>query len=399
MERNIEYAARWSLLGSIAIVWCIAILTGSIKLVGQETWLLVSGNVDQIVKNDSTFLQMLANIFGVVSIDLIFSGLSIALVIWLVGNVKDHAITNKFKVLKARAFFFKFFILVIIEELFARALFLGLLTKIPAFSGKTAFYVLFFIGNATWALIHLRNYQREDRKIIRVLPQFLGGIFFTYIYVKYGLFASILTHFASNAVIFSVMKKQEVDQEYIYKTVYNLILVIACYMLMRQPISDIMVWFAEEPQFVISGWKFQDYLFAFIFLESAVRFVFSFLLYDDPGFEGKKEISDKELRAGLALTLAVPPILVAMVFGVYYLAGFATDYVPVRILIACILMAFLNKNVSGSAIARTFWAQLIGFYFIVCVVQALGFWMSVLLMVFYVLSSLPYIVIAYIYRR
>ncbi len=398
MERNIQYAARWSLFGSLAIVIAIAAWVGSLKPVGQEVWQLVIGNVDLIEKDNATFLNMLADIFGTVSLDLMVAGLSVVLVALMVGNA-EITIFDRSNFTKARAFFFKFFILVIIEELYARALFLGLLTKIPAFSGTIAFYVLFFIGNATWALIHLRNYNREDRHIIRVLPQFLSGIFFTYIYVKHGLFASVLTHFAANAVLFSMMKKQEVDQEYVYKTLYSLILIVGCYVLMRQPISDIMVWFADEPQFVISGWKFQDYLIAFLFLESCIRFVFSFLLYDDAGFAGKKEISDKELKAGLAITLAVPPILVAMVFGVYYLAGFATDYVPVRILIACILMAFLNKNISGSATARTFWAQLIGFYFIVCIVQALGFWMSVLLMVFYVVFGLPNLIIAYVCRR
>ncbi|MCH7759128.1 CPBP family intramembrane metalloprotease, partial [Patescibacteria group bacterium] len=92
-----------------------------------------------------------------------------------------------------------------IEELLFRWLPLGLIAKITFFSSIFWFYILFLAGNLIWSLMHLGNFNKKDRQLIRVFPIFILGIFLTYIFVKYGLLASAVTHITYNIIIFTTL--------------------------------------------------------------------------------------------------------------------------------------------------------------------------------------------------
>lgn len=89
--------------------------------------------------------------------------------------------------------------------------------------------------------------------MLRVLPQFLAGIFFTYLYVRFGLLATVLMHFASNAILFALHKSQRVGLVDLSILAYSGFIAVVSYQLMTKPVGDVLVWFNLEPQFSLPG--------------------------------------------------------------------------------------------------------------------------------------------------
>lgn len=311
-------------------------------------------------------------IFAVVVLDLLGTVGAAVLSQMLLGKHGQHAISRFFEEMHEGHYFFFFFVFVLIEELFARWFFLGLLTKIPFLSGTVAFYALFLIGNSIFALIHLKNFREEkDRKVLRVLPQFISGIFCTYVFVKYGLLAAILTHFASNAVLFGAHKIQRINAIDGLIVGYGVLCAAISYALIEKPLTDILPWFADNPVFHLEGWEFWDYVKVSVFLSSCFVVVSGLLLYDrDEAGKSGKDI-------GLIGYLIGIPLFILLVYGVYAFLGLFITNVPYRVFVLAILFVFLRTDASGSAIARTFWVSLPSIYLTVCILQALDFWSAI----------------------
>lgn len=363
-----------SALGTFGLLVFIAVKTRAISTAGSEFLTFLSGGVNQIVSNDTMFLMMFPVILAIVVLELpttIFAGILQAKIL---GKSGKHALSEMFERLGDGNHFFTFFVLVLVEELFARWLFLGILTRIPFLSGTVAFYALFLIGNGIWALVHLSNFKEsKDRKTLRVLPQFVAGTFFTYIFVKYGLLAVVLTHFASNAVLFAFYKIQRVNLIDALIVGYAALCAGVSYWLIEKPIADILPWFANSPTFILSGWEFWDYPKISVFLSSCFVIIFGLLLYD----RGVVHQQKKGKEIGLPVYFIGIAIVIGLLYGLYTLLGLFITSVPYRILVLAILFTFLQKGASGSAVARSFWTGLPNVYITMCVLQALGFWLAV----------------------
>jgi hypothetical protein len=93
--------------------------------------------------------------------------------------------------------------LVVVEELLARWLMLGVLSSV--FEGASNFYLLFFIGNGAWALVHLLNYPKSHRNPLMVLPQFLNGVVFSVVYIYFGLVAVVAVHLVHDLLYVSLI--------------------------------------------------------------------------------------------------------------------------------------------------------------------------------------------------
>lgn len=361
----------WSSVGTYALLVIFAFNYGSIGIVLSEMGMLLTGSVHQISQEQASLLVMVPIVIAVVALELpatiaaaIFQGA-------LLGKSGTHSVSEMFKGMTEGNHFFKFFILVLAEELFARWLFLGLLTQIPFLSGTFAFYVLFLLGNGIWALVHLKNFSNEnDRHWLRVLPQFVAGIFFTYIYVKYGLLAVVLTHFASNAIIFAFHKIRQVKSSDALTMIYLAVCTFVSFLLMDKPLADVLVWFVSEPVFELPSWDFWDYVIFSVFISSIFGLMTSLLLYD------RDEVKNKQIHFSPLAHVIFIPLTVAVMYGLYILLGYVISDVPYRILALAILLAFLHQGTSGSAVARTFWLGLPSVYFSICILHALGWWPS-----------------------
>jgi len=375
----------FSMLGTFCLLWLIAWKSQLFGLVGSDLILLLAGKVSEIAVGQENFLTMFLVILATVVIELpctIFAGLAQGAIL---GQSGKHSINELFRSMQEGNHFRTFFIMVLLEEILARWFFLGLLVKIPFISGTIAFYLLFLIGNSFWALVHLKNFQREeDRNILRVLPQFVAGIFFTYIFVKYGLLASVLAHFASNAVIFSMHKIQRFNAIDGLIIGYDGLCALVSYALMTKPLSDAMLWFVENPTFVLPGWGFWDYLKLSIFIPACLSVIFGALLYDR-GNAGK----NPEHEPGPLGYLIGIPLAIWLLYGVYYFLGIFVASVSYRVLVLAILFTFLQKGASGSAVSRTFWCGLPGMYIAVCILQAMSFWAAFGWMVLTAVIHLP----------
>lgn len=373
------FAGIWSFIGSYILVIVIAAHFGGFDIAWPELKAFASGGLQEVTKNRTTFLMMFPVILAVVAIDLPCSVGAAIVQALLLGKSGKHGVSEMVGKLKEGNIFAMFFLLVLAEELFARWFFLGLLTKIPFLSGITAFYVLFFLGNGIWALVHLRNFKDpKDRHWLRVLPQFVSGFFFTYVYVKYGLLAAVLTHYAANAILFSLHKVQNTNGVDGLITGYSALCALVSYWLMNKPLTDMLPWFANEPHFSLEGWSFWDYVKANIFVTAGFTAAFGLLLYDR-SHVGKKEKRKKsdENQVGPVGYILGAAIIVGILYGLYWIFGFVTSSVPYRIVFLAIFLAFTHKGASGSAASRTFWTALPSTYVTICVLQAVGYWLAI----------------------
>jgi hypothetical protein len=63
------------------------------------------------------------------------------------------------------------------------------------------------------SVVHWRTFSEEDRKLslcnklLLVLPQFIGGLFFSMIYVSHGFFPALMAQIIYDMVMFSVYRK------------------------------------------------------------------------------------------------------------------------------------------------------------------------------------------------
>jgi hypothetical protein len=67
----------------------------------------------------------------------------------------------------------------------------------------------------------------------------------------------------------------------------------------------------------------------------------------------------------------VLPLSLALVYGLYLLAGLLIDDVPATVLVASILLGVINRDASLSAGTSAFWS-LPGAYVFICVTNAVG---------------------------
>ncbi len=374
MENKIRPTGIWSVVASFILMIIVAIKWNALGIAFHEITLLLQGRVHSIPVNNTSFLFMFAIIFATITIELPLTlGLG-AITHFLVGETKGgHSIEEMMNKMGYDHHFMKAFISVMEEELTARWIFLGILPKLfPFLSGTIAFYVLFFLGNGLWALRHLYNYREErDQQVLRVLPQFVSGVFLTYVFVKYGLLASVLMHFASNAIVLSFHKLQRWSAVDILQAGYSAVCVGVSFALIDKPVSDILPWFSNQPTFALPGWEFCDYVKLSVFLGSWSALLLDLLMYDK-GDAGQKDESSSNpfyILVGLA-------VIFAIIYGTFWLLGFVITSVPYRVLVLAILLSFLQKGSSGSAMARVFWSSLPDAYIAVCIFQAVGFWLS-----------------------
>lgn len=367
MFKDRRYLGLLSAVATFIAVVLVGVKTEVFGTVFKEIGLLLTGNVGSIASSSPPFLLMFPIILATVAIELPFNILTCVFQTYVLGAHGEHAVSESIGKLEEGHLFRDFFVVVLIEEILARWLFLGVFTKLPFLGGTFGFYLLFFLGNALWALIHLSNFKEEkDRHPLRVLPQFVAGIFFTYIYVKYGLLAAVLAHFASNAILFATHRVQNINEMDLLITAYAVFTALTSYAFMEKPMLDTILWFQNKPIYTLPGWEVMDYLKFSVFVTSSLMAMFGFLLYDR-GEAGKKQPGIFEHAISF-------PFLVILTYFLFTFLGLFFSSLPYRVLCIAILYSFAHKSASGSAMTRTFWVILPDIFTSVCIIEALNFW-------------------------
>lgn len=371
----------YSALGTFVLLAVIAWITGAFPIAVDGMMTFMTGGFRELAAHQTTFITMIVVLMAVVVLELPANMSGVYVQAKLCGQSGKHAVSELFEKMGRGNHFLLFFTLVVAEELFARWLFLGLLPKIPFLSSTIAFYLLMLAGNALWALVHLANFtEQKDRKILRVLPQFIAGIFFAYVFVAFGLLAAVLVHFASNMILFATHKNQRTSAIDGLIVAYGAVTAAISYMLMSKPLSDIAPWFSSTPVFQLESWTFWDYTLLSVLVSGCITVLFGALCYDR-GESGEKA----ELRY---LVLGIP-VTIGIVYGIYALLGLLLSDSPYLILLTTIIVVFINQSSSGSGVAHVFWSGVPSMYITICCIQALGFWQALWWLVIISVVQLP----------
>ncbi len=290
----------------------------------------------------------------------------------------------------ARDIFKRVFLVIFLEEVFARWLFLGLIWPWVG-GGVVAFYILFLVGNGIWALLHLRNWADEDPHPSWVLPQFWGGILLTILYIKHGFVVALLAHFAYDCILFSAMAKQRFDLFDALHIGLGVLYVGLGHMMLSQNPSDALNWFRTRETIALEGWGLWDYTILLLILAGWSAIIFGILGYDQSGANSDTSDSSSQKQITvhnpllflviLLLVVAVLPLaLMGANYGVFWLSTKVSASVPLAAVAAGIVWTFRQRDESLSAMCRTFWASVPMSIAIMCALQALSVWQGYIMM-------------------
>lgn len=174
-------------------------LWGNLENILRELILFLTGSVEKVGVVALLNRAGISGIFGILGIDFICSSLAFYFACYCLkipqgfGSAAD-IIRDYGGLLKC---IFVLLSMAIGEEAVFRWFPLWLLPKIYFLSGKTAFYVLAAASCVIFAWFHSPG---ESRYLLIVLPQFLGGVLYSFVFVKYGFWITALMHFLFNLI-------------------------------------------------------------------------------------------------------------------------------------------------------------------------------------------------------
>jgi hypothetical protein len=377
--RPVKATGFWTMAGTWGILLAISIVSGSLAKVTYAAYSFVTGDLDSIRNLGSFGFTYFSFVAGIL-VYMLPMGWVFGLVVHAFSPTESHLDSFQDRFRTPRQTFFFLMLLLVGEELFARALFLGLGGML--FTSDTAYYILFFLGNGLWAAVHLYNFKanKDRKKFWLVLPQFVGGVFLTVTFASYGLLAAILAHVAYDMLLFCMDRIDKFNLGEGLVVAYNVVLLALSWIFLDENIFALEQWLSFDGQYTIPGWTFNDYLWAVVFVYAALTIIAELLLYD---LEPLYDISDLTTRALGSL------ILIGIIFGLYWLMGLVVSDVASRLYVITLLIMFSVKTVSGSGLARVFWVSVPVALTVLSACFAVGFWWAVLLMFIFSAIRIP----------
>jgi hypothetical protein len=282
------------------------------------------------------------------------------------------------------------FLTVMTEELISRGFFLGLI--LPLFgSSHLAFVALFLLGNLLFAALHFMNFaDKTEWSIWRVLPQFIGGVTFTYIFMRWGLTTAVVTHFYYDVVVLSYIKEQKPDIKNILVLAYYVVLAIITVLLMSGnglQVSDISGWITGRALTPIDGYTVASYAIVLIFIDSISAILGEALLLDytvstpsPKGFKARLTFPFNAIYSAF--------IQVGSLFVLNLLLGFVMQETLTRAVFITMLLSLLSFSTSGSSLARATMINLPGTFLAVIAISVLDFRSAFILMLLFYLATL-----------
>ncbi len=358
----------WSFFGIVALL-LVFTLTGGVQYGNllKNIADFLTGNLAAVPKG--TQEPMLISVLNIIALLLINGALAFAIGIPVNKKQKSHNMAALQALLDKGPM--PLFTVVFFEELMARGLFLGLGTLI--FKGDIAFYILFFLGNAIWALIHLTNYTDEkERSILKVIPQFISGLVFTYIFVRYGFFVAILSHFLFNVILMSTSKETMPDRTTVFGLLYyggiGLILLLVAN---GQEINlgQIEPWLTNK-LVPLDSFGFAQYAVILLLVECATGVLVNVLLLDKMILS--KETEEITSSAWMIIFASLIHIGIILV-GNWLLSLIFSDLVT-RATVIAVFLCLTTSSYSGSSLTRVCLANIPSTFLVVVATTVLGFW-------------------------
>ncbi|MCH5583412.1 hypothetical protein MK805_00250 [Shimazuella sp. AN120528] len=195
--------AWWTLAGTWLVLAIFAWTSDGMVLFFHITSKFLAGNLAEV----RTYGEKTASAPAIVAIVAVMVPTMITTIPLLskVLGTSHHRDTNRTKHASRQ---FAVHMLVLFGEEFIFRFLLDKLRKALSLDSNLAFFVLNFTGITIWAVLHLLLLRANIKKWPAVLPVFyLGGLFFTMVYVSHGIFVSVMTHIIYDMVLFSVYCK------------------------------------------------------------------------------------------------------------------------------------------------------------------------------------------------
>ncbi len=422
----------------------LIIILIAITIIGGLDWLALLGNLGQFFTGHITLvadgsLESFNNI--------ILNGIGLILIIYMVATASGILISSR---LEAKSYdhqaldailsdgSHRLFKGVLLEELLARYLFLGLIAPIFHSSAITIFLIL--IGNSLFAAVHLFNYKdKKERNLSLVASQFLSGLLLSYIFLRYGLVITFIIHFFFDVLLMSTLKKQPLDRRHFNLLAYNLaglLLTIAILVITGTKIASLPAVFTAILETGTTTLTFPTILLLILgsnFLLGAA----SKLLLFDYGLGKPASISKSfafytliifsfgifgalQLLGSLSLILSILLTVPALLFvgisatylmkidsdilgngymailltivlsGISYLASLYVPSLPLQAALVGIIYTSLSYSISGSELASDWLIGLPTFFLALVAYNTFGFWsMALLLMCYLTINIIP----------
>jgi hypothetical protein len=297
-------------------------------------------------------------------------------VIILVCAVTQSIITLSLSLEKETLNKFSFsllFILTFFEEVVGRWLFVGILPQhLP---GEAVFYILCISGNLIVCWIH-QHYTSNTHKSTEILPLFISGLVYTYIFIQYGFLASYLCHLAVNSVLLSADKIENYKKDKDWALTYlaaGVYMVCVCFvdLITNSGQSSIFVtiikgYLSAAPVLERTFW---EYFAASSCAIYGLRFLFSIARFDQGCVTSE----------GLKEQVPTAKELIASIIGIFVLVvglivGLSVFEIPIIVQSLCVALfvSFLYNASSGSARVRNFWLTFLSAFIILSGIQSMA---------------------------
>ena len=375
--------------GAFSIIALIAVLFIFTKIMGvgyietgSRILSFLSGT--PIEKNsDPNALNIAASLVAIALIDLVIS-ITIAVVVAKIIKLDLSTDITKMDPLFAKGptVILK---MLFLEEVFARWFFLGFLGKYLA--GPTAFWSLVLVGNFLWAFLHYFNHPKEKRSLLLILPQFVGGLVLTYVFVVYGFWWCLFTHITYDAIIFAGHKIEEVSPIDLLNSVYYAIVGLACLGLlafMGNSIADLNPWLIGDYS-PIPGFNFWSYLSAITAIGCFLTIAGNLLLMDNYDIT-KTDRKYLNPLSGLLAVFLSPAVLL----GFNWLLTWVIRDPFHRVVVLSVFFLVAKNTKTGSELARLWLTDLPSNYLWIAGAAVLGYWpVAGLVGISYLIDYLP----------
>jgi len=305
--------------------------------------------------SDFTFPQSIVYATGVVLFSICFTFLSSSIVQLVFGKSKSFNSEILDKVIERGPL--PLFLIVLAEEVIARMFFMGILsTYFPIFflPFHLSTYIWFLIGNGVWTAIHVFNYKDEnERQLIRVLPQFLAGFSFGFLYLQFGFLLTVLAHYYYNVLVLSTRKKQDFTRDNILQAGYFLITGVVAFIglvLMGMYGTELAAWFNQvEHVYHIENYGFWHYVLILIVVKAACEFSATVFALDSLISEN----TVRKLNLDISVFVVACFFLFILILGVNWLMAYWISSDLVRAALIAMGLAFISWPRTGSALARS----------------------------------------------
>lgn len=277
-----------------------------------------------------------------------------------------------------------FYAIIVFEELIARVLFLTIIGDWLLHAQYPLMIILLVIGNTAWAALHLANYKDpKDRKVLAVLPQFLGGLVLGYIYIRYGFLITLLVHLTFDFIILSSDKKQDNIAESVINSFYWLVVLIISTLVLNSyelnTLHSLGKWFTQSEIFTKPTENLWLMALMVVNFQATFNFITYFLVLDRtrPVVEG---ISKLTFFQSLIVYTLAGSIATMWILGLNWLAALVFPSIALRaVWIACTL-TFLKDPKSGSGMANLWFTDIPVIFVYVFVVLNFGILESIFIL-------------------